>query len=302
MNYEFELVGKSRNFQDLMVFVKKATKSDKNVLLLGETGVGKGVTAKFIHDLSKRKNQRFIKLNCSNLNENLLESELFGYRKGAFTGAFTDKPGLLEEANNGTFFLDEVGDLSLTLQAKLLSVIEDNVIRRIGSIKDQNIDVRHIFASNKNIKQEIKYKRFRIDLFFRLSIFTFYIEPLRKRREDIPLLVEVFLEKENRIQRKNIAFDQDAIDELLGYSFPGNIRELRTIIERAVAFADSRIIKKEDIVFFPEVNTGKKATKHKISSKELIDVLINHQGNKTKAAKELGISRRHIYRLLDDLH
>jgi len=250
------LIGKSAAVRNLLAFIKKAAKSDANVLLLGETGVGKELAALAIHNFSSRKNNPFIKINCANLNENLLESELFGHKKGAFTGAFFDKPGLIEEAEGGTFFLDEIADISAYLQAKLLAVIEKRETRRLGDNKYRQLDVRFISATNSNLLDLIRKEKFRKDLFYRINILSFDIPPLRERKEDIRLLALYFLRQinEKKIIKKKIK--KAALEILLSYDYPGNIRELENIITRGYILSSSRSISKKDIILERHTENG----------------------------------------------
>jgi transcriptional regulator with GAF, ATPase, and Fis domain len=299
MHKEIKIIGISFHIKKLRGFVDKAAKSDSNVLILGETGVGKELAAKAIHFESNRKDKPFIKLNCGNLNENLVESELFGHRKGAFTGAFVDKPGLIEAANGGTFFFDEIGDITLSLQAKMLSVIEDKEIRRLGDSNTRQIDVRFIFATNKDLYNMVTKGKFRKDLFYRIDILTVHISPLRERIEDIPLLIEEILSRENRKKSINFAMTKEAMNKVTEYYFPGNIRELENILIRATEFSTCNIIKECDISF-QQVQEKKSLIKRdKYGINKIVDILVKCNGNKTKAARELGISRVHLYRLLN---
>lgn len=296
-----EIIGNSPHIKELLNFIKKVAKTDSNVLLLGETGVGKELAAKKIHFLSDRKNRPFIKVNCANLNENLLESELFGYGKGAYTGAVIDKPGLLEEAEGGSFFLDEIADITPYLQAKFLSVIEDKEFRRLGENKTREVNVRFIIATNKDLYKLVENGKFRKDLYYRISILTFYITTLRKRKEDVPLLIKFFIEKESQRRSRNLTISHEALAKLLGYCFPGNVRELENILERAAIFSDNGIITDEMIEFHKIINEPRAKYKSRFPVEKIINTLVNYQGNKTRTAKELGISRVHLYRILNRL-
>lgn len=293
-----ELIGNTRPLRDLLSFIKRAAQSDANILILGETGVGKELAARGIHALSARGSNPFIKLNCANLNEELLESELFGHKKGAFTSALADKPGLLEEATGGIFFLDEIGDISPRIQAKLLSVIEDKEIRRVGKNTTRIMDIQFICATNKDINELVRKGKFRIDLFFRINILSFYISPLRDRKNDIALLSNYILHKMNAKKNKGFVIDESALRKLESYSFPGNIRELENIIERGASLCKKSIIEMDDILFTPITNCGKIRKPSRFGIGHIKKVLEKSGGNKAQAAKELGISRRHIYRLI----
>jgi len=301
MNFEPKLIGKSSHIKELRHFIEKAAHCDANVLLLGETGVGKEVAARLIHHHSDRGVNPFIKINCANLSDTLIESELFGHKKGAFTGAVNDKPGLIEEANGGTFFLDEIGDVSPYLQAKFLSIIEDKELRRLGENRTREINVRFILATNKDLHKLVEKGKFRKDLYYRICILLFQISPLRERKEDISLLVYFFLERNFQRQSKDLTISQKAFRKLLAHSFPGNVRELENILERAIIFSNNFVIGEKDIVFFKIASRPKVKYKSLYSFDKIFDALVKHQGNKTKAAQELGISRVHLYRLLDEL-
>jgi DNA-binding NtrC family response regulator len=242
--YDFEkIVGQSGNITSLINEVKKIADSRSNVLLLGETGTGKELFSRAVHFNSSRREMPFVPINCSAIPENLLESELFGYMKGAFTGAVTVKRGLFEEANGGTVFLDEIGDLKLSLQAKLLRVIDDHEIRPIGGVQSKKVDIRFITATNKDILKAVKDGVFREDLYYRINVVTLKLPPLRDRKEDIIILARHFLDKYSHEIGKNVKFiDDAALRHLMDYYWPGNVRELQNIIERAVLIADSNTI------------------------------------------------------------
>ncbi|RKX63055.1 MAG: sigma-54-dependent Fis family transcriptional regulator, partial [Thermodesulfobacteriota bacterium] len=239
----------TRNSQMKKIYelAKKVAPSSSTILILGESGTGKEVLAKYIHFCSKRKGP-FVTINCAAIPEELLEAELFGYEKGAFTGAIKSKPGKFEIANKGTLFLDEIGDLSLKLQAKLLRVIQEKQVERLGSDHSIKVDVRILAATNKDLEKEVQEGRFREDLFFRLNVIPIKLPPLRERKEDIPLLTQFFLkricEREGIEEKK---FTSQAIKALLNYPWPGNIRELENFIERVVILSENNIIGIEDL-------------------------------------------------------
>ena len=239
----------TRNSQMKKIYelAKKVAPSSSTVLILGESGTGKEVLAKYIHFCSKRKGP-FVTINCAAIPEELLEAELFGYEKGAFTGAIKSKPGKFEIANKGTLFLDEIGDLSLKLQAKLLRVIQEKQVERLGSDHSIKVDVRILAATNKDLEKEVQEGRFREDLFFRLNVIPIKLPPLRERKEDIPLLTQFFLkricEREGIEEKK---FTSQAIKALLNYPWPGNIRELENFVERVVILSENNIIGVEDL-------------------------------------------------------
>ncbi|CAN1522950.1 RocR Transcriptional regulator containing PAS, AAA-type ATPase, and DNA-binding domains [Rhabdaerophilaceae bacterium] len=233
------LIGDSPSFKNCLAYAQRAANSNVPVLLLGETGTGKDVLARAIHAMSDRRAMPFIAQNCAAIPENLLESELFGHARGAFTGATTDKKGLIQEAVGGVLFLDEIGDLPVALQAKLLRFLEDGIVRRLGENRGQLANVRLIAATNADLAEKIEAGLFREDLFYRLNVFPILLPPLRDRQEDVPLLIEHFLTNSAKALGRPVPlFGQSAIDALLGWHFPGNIRELRNIIERALLLVD----------------------------------------------------------------
>ncbi|HPH42597.1 MAG TPA: sigma-54 dependent transcriptional regulator, partial [Syntrophorhabdaceae bacterium] len=232
-------IGESKEMKEIKKFISLVSNSNAPVLLLGETGTGKEVVARQIHTLSHRSANPFVTINASCLQESILESELFGYKKGAFTGAQTDKLGLIEIANKGTFFVDEVGDMGTTIQAKLLRVLENSVFRKLGDTKEIKVDVRFIFATNKNIEKEIETNRFRKDLFYRLNTFIIKIPPLVERKDDIPLIANYFIEKFTLGGKRKI-ISKHAIDILVNHSWHGNVRELANALERAVLVSADR--------------------------------------------------------------
>ena len=243
-----EILGKSHSIKKIKNLIEKIASTNSTVLISGETGTGKELIAKTIHSLSKRNDKPFVAINCSAIPENLIESELFGHKKGAFTGAIEHKKGLFEVASGGTFFMDEIAEMPAPLQVKLLRVIESGEIRSVGSVDYINVDVRIISATNKDLWREVEKGRFREDLFFRLNVVQIYLPPLRERKEDIPILLREFLEEYNRQYEKNIiAFSDDTLSLLLDYSYPGNIRELQNIVQHAVIFSDNNIISKMEL-------------------------------------------------------
>ena len=297
---ELRIIGKSPTIRKIREFIKKSAPSNSNVLILGETGVGKELVARSIHNASERNTEPFIKLNCACLNESLLESELFGHKKGAFTGALIDKQGLIESAAGGTVFLDEIGDMSPYIQGKLLSVVEDKEIRRIGENNLRTVKARFIFATNNDLYSQVKRKKFREDLYYRINILSIHIAPLRARKEDIPLLVELIQAREN--QRKSIVPDitQEAMNKISEHSYPGNVRELENILKRAYALSESKLITAEDIVFdHSEYSEATRMRRNRYSMASIVEALVECKGNKSEAATQLGMSRVHLYRLLN---
>ncbi|HID92978.1 MAG TPA: tetratricopeptide repeat protein, partial [bacterium (Candidatus Stahlbacteria)] len=242
--YRFEgIIGMSEKMQKVYALIDKVTKVDIPVLILGETGTGKELVARTIHYNSKRRESQFVPINCGAIPEDLLESELFGYVKGAFTEAARDKPGLFEEADQGTIFLDEIGDMSLKLQAKLLRVLENGEVRRLGDTRSRKVDVRIISASNKDLKKETQLGKFREDLYYRINVMAINLPPLRERKEDIPLLASHFLNRFAEKEKKEIkGFASGAMELLTSYDWPGNVRELKNEIERAVTLSTRKLI------------------------------------------------------------
>jgi len=243
------IVGAHKRMEELYKIVKRIAPTNSTVIIYGESGIGKELFAKSIHYNSPRKNKPFFAINCAAIPETLLESELFGYEKGAFTGALTRHIGLFEQANGSTLFLDEIGDLTLGTQAKLLRAIQEKEIRRLGGKETIKLDVRIIAATNKKLDEEIKKGNFREDLYYRLNVIAFSIPPLRERITDIPLLVEHFLKKLNDSEKAKKTISNDALKLLMGYSWPGNVRQLESIIERAYVMCDGPVI---DIEHIPE--------------------------------------------------
>lgn len=300
--YDFEkIVGESRVITHLIEEVKKYADARSNVLILGETGTGKELFARAIHFNGSRKNNPFVPINCSAIPENLVESELFGYVKGAFTGAVSSKRGLFEEADGGTVFLDEIGDLDLSLQAKLLRVIDDREIRPLGGVQSRKVDIRLITATNKDIARVVREGTFREDLFFRINVMTLTLPPLRERKEDIIILARHFLNRYAGDIGKNVKFIDDATFKLLtGYYWPGNVRELQNIIERAVLITDSNTIFPEHL---PEgmkgVSTFSSESIEKVLSiedytKEFI-LRYQHSYGEQKLSNLLGITRKSLW-------
>jgi transcriptional regulator with PAS, ATPase and Fis domain len=298
-----EFIGKSRIIKEIWDTVKRVAPSEANVLIEGETGVGKELIAQAIHKRSRRAVYPFIAVSCASIPFDLLESELFGYVKGAFTGAIKDKPGKLEIANKGTLFLDEIGDMSPDLQAKLLRVIQEKKFERLGSNQTIEVDIRIISATNKNLRKLTQNGLFREDLYYRLNVVKIELPPLRKRIEDIPLLIEHFIKKFSKKNNKKInSIEEEALKILMRYSWPGNIRQLENVIESAIVLSKDEIIKKEDIRLEEENIIKKKYTiKSYISLKKILNAIIKTGGNITKAAKELGIHRTTLHRILKTL-
>jgi len=299
------VIGISDKMQEVFKIALKAARTRATILLIGESGTGKELIAKAIHYESDRSKGPFIAINCAAIPENLLEAELFGYEKGAFTGALVSKPGKFELANGGTIFLDEIGDLPFSLQAKLLRVIQDKTFERIGGTKPIKVDIRIIAATNKDLEKMVKNGSFREDLYFRLNVIPIYLPPLRERKEDIFLLIDHFLKKFNKEYKKNITINKSAMEKLINYSWPGNVRELENTIERLVILAEKDEITINDLPFYIRQDEENKFTELKlkgslpnqielIEKKAIEEALKACNYNQTKAAKMLGLTKRQI--------
>ncbi len=305
--YLDNIVGVSRPFKELMILVDKIAPSDATVLLTGESGTGKEVIARAIHYKSSRRNNDFIAVNCAAIPRELIESELFGHVKGAFTGAVKDKKGKFELADGGTLLLDEVSELSLELQAKLLRVIQERVVEPVGSEKKIEVDIRLLAATNVNLKEKIADGKFREDLYYRLNVIPVRLPSLRERKEDIPILMRGFIRKIEPDDKINV--ESGLIDILKEYSWPGNIRELENLVERMVILRKSDTLTESDLPsdFIVDNTDGshdldipqkKNLTFHEAEKKIIVDALKEFAGNKSKAARHLNIPRHVlIYRI-----
>ncbi len=294
------IIGNSKGIQDILRILPQIAKSDSSVLIYGETGTGKEVIAKTIHSLSYRKNGPFVALNCGAIPENLLESELFGFKKGSFTGADRDKPGIFQKANGGTLFLDEIGELPLNMQVKILRVLEEKRVLPIGGLEEEEIDIRLVSATNRDLKIMVDKGEFRKDLYYRINIVEIYLPPLRERKEDIPLLVNHFIKKYGVLKGKKIkGITKEAMNVLLNYEFPGNVRELENIIEYAFIMCDKEYI---DILSLPpKLLPSSQIATFKINDlkkKTLIEALKITNCNLSQTANLLGIHRSTLYRYL----
>jgi len=311
--YSFnQILGKSKAMQEVFDLIRRVANSPTNVLITGESGTGKELVAKAIHFNSDRRNAPFVPVNCAAIPDTLLESELFGHVKGAFTDAKADKRGLFEEAQKGTLLLDEISELPLMLQAKLLRVIQEREVRRVGSTRAVPVDVRIIAATNVLLAEEVKAKRFREDLFYRLNVIEVRMPPLRDRREDIPLLVEAFLRKCASASHKELrGMTESALALLIDYPWPGNVRELENVIERAVTLARGEKIVPDDL---PPAIRGARGERRvidegaervlplqEIEREYILRILEKTGGNKYQAAQALGIDRKTLYRKLAEI-
>ena len=294
-----EMVGSSDAIKRTAKLIHKVAQTDATVLILGESGTGKDLAAKAIHKLGSRKDKPFLAQFCGSIPDNLLESELFGYKKGAFTGASADKKGLLEVADEGTFFLDEIADISSALQAKLLRVLENKEIMRLGDTKIKKIDVRIIAATNKNLQQLVEQGKFREDLFYRLNVFPIKLPPLRERKDDVPLLADFFI---NKISGKNIKIHPNAVKKLQSYYYPGNVRQLQNVIQRAIILCDSDKIDTEHIIIEDQQGIDHfKGTLKELEKLILKKRLEECNGNRTLVSKSLGVSIRWVQSKLKEM-
>jgi transcriptional regulator with PAS, ATPase and Fis domain len=304
-----EMIGRDEKMLVVFEWIRTAAKSDISVLILGPTGSGKELVARMIHDLSRRSNARFQAMNCAALPDTLFESEMFGYEKGAFTGAHDRKPGRLEMANEGTLFLDEVGDLSIVAQAKLLRVLEERRFERLGGNRSISVDFRLISATNRPLDLFVRDERFREDLFYRVNAFSIRLPSLRERPVDIPVLAQRFLARycaTNGLPLDGKVFGKDALDRLVSYPWPGNIRELESTVSRAALSAPGRTIRAGDVEF---LHTGAQAapaesnrlpTLRDAERTHILHVLESVGWNKKEAAQTLDISRGTLYRKVEE--
>jgi DNA-binding NtrC family response regulator len=309
--YHFHsLIGKSPSMQKIYDLIELIGASSNSVLVTGASGTGKELVAKAIHYSGSRRGGPFIAVNCAAIPEALLESELFGYKRGAFTDAKTDKKGLLFEAKAGTIFLDEVTEMPPVLQAKLLRVIEEKSVRPLGDTNSHPVDVRFISSSNRDINEMIRQGKFREDLYYRLKVIDIELPPLRERREDIPLLVHHFIEAAGADAKKHVSgISEDAMKALMSYGWPGNVRELENVIQRAITLCRHEVILPEDLPAPILEETGEKLIDKALREKRTVDqmekeyvrkVLVEVGGNKSKAAQILGLDRKTLYRKLEE--
>jgi len=297
----------------LVVQAENAARTDSTILITGESGTGKDVLARLIHSKSARYSTPIITVNCGALPETLFESEFFGHERGAFTGASALRRGLLEAADGSTLFLDEIGDLPLQMQVKLLHFLEQGRFRRVGSTRDQGADVRIIAATNRNLADEVERKHFRADLYYRLNVVALHVPPLRERREDIPELIEYFLGiYRQRFNRPGLSLSVAARQRLQGYPWPGNVRELRNCLERAAALSTSDVIEADQVQGTGRQGPGTEEKNHppspfsqspsptleELEREHILRVLNENEGNRERAAAILGISSRTLYRKL----
>jgi DNA-binding NtrC family response regulator len=295
-------VGQTQSVRQVYDEARRVAASDSPVLLQGETGSGKGVLARWVHDASPRADEAFVDLNCAGLSRELLESELFGYERGAFTGAVAAKQGLLEVGQHGTVFLDEVGDMDLLVQAKLLKVVEEKTFRRLGDVRDRKLDVRLICATHRDLSAQARDGRFRSDLYFRISTFRLDLPPLRERTDDIEALAAHFIDVLSRdLGKQKPRLSPASVEALRRYSWPGNIRELRNVVERALLLGDDAVIEPANLRFeaqpgpAPVTVVDTSLTIADLEKRHILSVLAEEQGRVDTSAQRLGISRSSLY-------
>ena len=300
------IIGQSRAIHQVMELVEQVAPSEANVLILGESGTGKELVARALHDASARRDGPLVKVNCAALPEDLLESELFGYYKGAFTGAVRDKPGRFQLAEKGTLFLDEIGDLPLHLQAKILRALQERVVEPLGSVREEMVDVRLLAATNKDLGSGVESGTFRQDLYFRLNVLEIRIPPLREHLEDIPLLVNHFIRVLGKKNRKRVrGVDRNFLEALGKYHWPGNVRELENVVERAIILSRSDVLEASDLPaaiiesgFTDKDNEAGEVLKDDYlmegEKEALIRALRDNRGHREKTAESLGISKRSL--------
>jgi two-component system response regulator HupR/HoxA len=303
------IVGAAPAMQELYALLERITRSDAPVLIQGENGTGKELVARAIHVRSERRARQFIVVNCSAFNDNLLDSELFGHKRGAFTGAIVDKPGLFEVADSGTFFLDEIGDMSPSLQVKVLRVLQEGTFNRVGDTDTRRVDVRIIAATNRDLAAMVAAGRFREDLYYRIHVLSVMLPALRERREDVPLLIDHFLMRHPRQRPKRLS--PECAARMLAYPWPGNVRELENEVERLVVLAGEsptigvEVLSPRIRLWTPSSETGRAidpsslpAAVEALERRMIGAAMRRHRGNKTRAAEELKVSRRNLIRLV----
>ena len=304
-----QIIGQTSAMQQVFEMIRKVARTKSNVLITGQSGTGKELVAHAIHSLGDRNGRRFVAINCSAIPETLLESELFGHKKGSFTSAVQDKKGLFESAHDGTLFLDEIGYMSMNCQVKLLRAVEHRQIMPVGATEPVDIDLRLIAATNRDLAEEIKRGQFREDLYYRMNVVGIHLPPLRNRKEDIPLLVEHFIKKYNlEMGKQCVGVSDECLRLLMSYEWKGNIRELQNVIERAVIFAENDVIETCDIgligsgtISLSEKTENLQAAVKAYEREQIYRVLNKYNWNKTEAAKVLGVGLSSLYRKIDEL-
>ncbi len=299
-----DILGSTPRMREIFTVIQRVAKTDATVLIEGESGTGKELIARAVHNRSRRREAPFIPINCGAIPETLLESELFGHERGAFTGAHVQRKGKLELAERGTLFLDEIGELSLLLQVKLLRFLQERTVERVGGRELIQLDLRVIAATNRDLKAQIQRGLFREDFYYRLSVVTVQVPPLRERGEDVALLANTFLRRAGREQRRRVRFSSEALQALMAYPWPGNIRELENKVSRAVIMAPGRLIEPADLDLQPvesepPASASLREARAQAERQALVEVLSHHQGNISRAARELKVSRPTLHSLLD---
>lgn len=303
-----KVVGVSKEMEEVLQTALKVTDFDTGIMIRGESGTGKELVARIIHDHSKRrKDKKFVAINCTAIPNEILESELFGYARGAFTGAGNNRKGLIEEANGGTLFMDEIGDTTPQFQAKILRVIQEKEIRRVGENTNRSIDIRIVAATNRDLRQLVQKESFREDLFYRLNVVDIFIPPLRERKEDIPTMVSYFLQEMNeRLGKDMESVSEEAMTMLMSYPWPGNVRELRNSLERAVVLSGNSILQPEDFPLaydhYRKIEAGhlddETVTLHEMERRYLLQVMKKYNYNQKLVARKLGIGYTTLWRKL----
>ena len=295
-----KIIGQSACMQEVLRLIDRAGASDKPILIQGESGTGKELVAWALHERSACASRPMVVINCAALPETLLESELFGHEKGSFTGASAAKPGLFEVADGGTLFIDEIGEMPPSVQVKLLRVLEDGSLRRVGSLRERRVHVRLLAATNRNLERMVEFGRFREDLYYRINVMSLELPPLRERAGDIPPLVERYL-------GPGWSIDEQALQLLKDYQWPGNVRQLINVLQRAQILSDDQVIRVEDLPGQVRKQTASSSSQDRLQTDELaavertkiVEVLRREEGNKSRAARVLGVERRKLYRLIE---
>jgi two-component system, NtrC family, response regulator len=297
-----ELLGNTPAIRHIFAVIQRVAKSDATVLIEGESGTGKELIARAIHAKGARRDGPFVPINCGAIPETLLESELFGHERGAFTGAHVQRKGKFEMADGGTLFLDEIGELPLLLQVKILRFLQDRTVERIGGRQPIAVDAQVIAATNRDLQAQLERGQFREDLYYRISVVRVQVPPLRERGEDVVLLANTFLERAARAHRRRLRFSPDALQALMAYGWPGNVRELENKVSRAVIMARGRVIEPEDLDLTstgPARPASLREARDQVERQTLVEVLTKHRGNVSRAARELKVSRPTLHGLLD---
>jgi len=303
-----EFVGQSAALRSVLEIIAKVSQTDSTALIQGESGVGKELAARAIFRNSQRRDQPFIVVDCTSLQESLLQSELFGHERGAFTGAISRKHGLFEVADKGTLFLDEIGEISLPLQTRILRVLDTGTFRRVGGVRDVSVDVRIICATNRDLYQMVREGSFRQDLYYRINVVSFTLPPLRERREDVPVLARYFAENSGVTRRRTMRFSRESLAALQAYAWPGNVRELQNVIERALILADGDEVTLDDLPgslreaeeSVAQQITARQPTLAELEQLYIAQLLERYDGHRARVAQVLGISERTLYRKLRD--